>query len=180
MSYTSKINGGGVWIRTKNLRKWLPLVTNYYTPGQNWTCTNDPRFFRPILYWLSYLIEFYCSGRNRTFILGIKIQSLTTKRHLRPCPESNRELVCAKYLFSPIKLHGHNLVSTGIEPVFSEWKSEVLPLDEEMEGEGIEPSKLKTTDLQSASFGRLDTLTISCLCEYYNYHKNYGFYKKLT
>ena len=46
----------------------------------------------------------------------------------------------------------------GIEPTQSAWKAEVLPLNYTreimVEGEGFEPSKYETTDLQSAPFDR--------------------------
>lgn len=54
----------------------------------------------------------------------------------------------------------------GIEPASSAWKAEVLPLNytrgacssrKMVEGEGFEPSKSKTSDLQSDPFGRSGT-----------------------
>jgi hypothetical protein len=48
----------------------------------------------------------------------------------------------------------------GIEPTRSAWKAEILPLNYTrimVEGEGFEPSKSVTTDLQSAPFGHSGT-----------------------
>ena len=55
----------------------------------------------------------------------------------------------------------------GIEPASSAWKAEVLPLNytrasleptlKLVEGEGFEPSKSMTSDLQSDPFGRSGT-----------------------
>ena len=55
----------------------------------------------------------------------------------------------------------------GIEPASSAWKAEVLPLNYTrdsrglrlnlVEGEGFEPSKSMTSDLQSDPFGRSGT-----------------------
>ena len=57
--------------------------------------------------------------------------------------------------------------AAGIEPASSAWKAEVLPLNYArgacgsrlnlVEGEGFEPSKSMTSDLQSDPFGRSGT-----------------------
>ena len=50
----------------------------------------------------------------------------------------------------------------GIEPTWSAWKAEVLPLNYTraffmVEGVGFEPTKAEPTDLQSVPFGRSGT-----------------------